>query len=104
MQINRAALIRIAKETAEKAALSDPNLVAAYLTGSLRTSDPFIGNATDVDIVFVHPGEPKIRREIIPLTPENQKNCASTPGWGRNCTTHCRCLSPGTFSNSCRPG
>ncbi|MGD0752760.1 MAG: hypothetical protein ABSA23_15290 [Anaerolineales bacterium] len=70
MQINRAALIRIAKETAEKAALSDPNLVAAYLTGSLRTSDPFIGNATDVDIVFVHPGEPKIRREIIPLTPE----------------------------------
>jgi hypothetical protein len=70
MQINRAALIRIARETAEKAALSDPNLVAAYLTGSLRTSDPFIGNATDVDIVFVHPGEPKIQREIIPLTPE----------------------------------
>ena len=70
MQINRAALIRMARETAEKAALSDPNLVAAYLTGSLRTSDPFIGNATDVDIVFVHPGEPKIQREIIPLTPE----------------------------------
>jgi hypothetical protein len=70
MQINRAALIRIAKETAEKAALSDPTLVAAYLTGSLRTSDPFIGNATDVDIVFVHPGEPKIQREIIPQTPE----------------------------------
>ncbi len=70
MQLSRAALIRIARETAEKAALSDPNLVAAYLTGSLLTSDPFIGNATDVDIVFVHPGEPKIRREIIPLTPE----------------------------------
>ena len=44
--------------------------MAAYLTGSLRTSDPFMGNATDVDIVFVHAGEPKIRREIIPLTPE----------------------------------
>jgi hypothetical protein len=70
MQIPRAALIRIAKETAEKSALSDPNLVAAYLTGSLRSADPFMGNATDVDIVFIHAGEPKIRREIIPLTPE----------------------------------
>ena len=70
MQISREALIRIAKETAEKAALSDPDLVAAYLTGSLRSGDPFLGNAADVDIVFIHPGEPKIRREIIPLTPE----------------------------------
>jgi hypothetical protein len=70
MQITRENLIRIAKETAEKCAFSDPNLVAAYLTGSLRTNDPFIGNATDVDIVFIHAGEPKIRREIIPLTPE----------------------------------
>ena len=70
MQITREALIRIAKETAEKSALSDPNLVAAYLTGSLRMGDPFMGNATDVDIVFIHTGEPKIPREIIPLTPE----------------------------------
>ena len=70
MQITRENLIRIAKETAEKSALSDPNLVAAYLTGSLRTGDPFMGNATDIDIVFIHAGEPKIRREIIPLTPE----------------------------------
>jgi hypothetical protein len=70
MQITREALIRIAKETVQKSALSDPNLVAAYLTGSLRTADPFIGNATDVDIVFIHATEPKIRREIIALTPE----------------------------------
>jgi hypothetical protein len=70
MLISRENLIRIAKETAEKSAISDPDLVAAYLTGSLRTDDPFLGNATDVDIVFIHAGEPKIRREIIPLTPE----------------------------------
>ena len=70
MQITREALIRIAKETVQKSALSDPNLVAAYLTGSLRTTDPFMGNATDVDIVFIHAGEPKIHREIIALTPE----------------------------------
>lgn len=70
MQISREALIRIAKETAEKSALSDPDLVAAYLTGSLRTGDPFMGNAADVDIVFIHAGEPKLRREIVALTPE----------------------------------
>jgi hypothetical protein len=70
MYITREILIRIAKETAEKAALSDPGLVAAYLTGSLRTDNPFLGNTTDIDIVFVHAGEPKIHREIVPLTPE----------------------------------
>jgi hypothetical protein len=70
MRITRETLIRIAKESAQKRALSDPGLVAAYLTGSLRTEHPFLGGATDVDIVFVHAETPKIRREIIPLTPE----------------------------------
>jgi hypothetical protein len=70
MRINRETLIRIAKETAQKRALSDRGLVAAYLTGSLRTNDPFLGGATDIDIVFVHAEPPKERREIVPLTPE----------------------------------
>jgi hypothetical protein len=70
MRITRGNLIRIAKETALKSALSDPQLVAAYLTGSMRADNPFLGNAADVDIVFIHAQEPEIRREIIPLTPE----------------------------------
>ena len=70
MRITRETLIRIAKETAQKRALSDPGLVAAYLTGSLRSDNPFLGNTADIDIVFVHAGRPEIRREIIPLTPE----------------------------------
>jgi len=102
----RETLIRIAKETAQKRALSDPGLVAAYLTGSLRTDNPFLGNATDIDIVFVHAGQPESRREIIPLTPEihldirtthavitiNRKNCASIPGWDRNSMILCRSM------------
>jgi hypothetical protein len=79
MQISREALIRIAKETAEKSALSDPELVAAYLTGSLRTGDPFMGNAADVDIVFIHAGEPKLRREIVALTPEIHLDITHNP-------------------------
>ncbi|MFH1523397.1 MAG: hypothetical protein ABIF04_00360 [Chloroflexota bacterium] len=63
-------LIHIAEETAKKRALSDPWLVAAYLTGSLRSEDPFLGNTTDIDIVFIHAEELNIQREILPLTPE----------------------------------
>ena len=70
MHVTRETLIRVAKDTAEKSALSDPGLVAAYLTGSLRTNDPFLGNTADIDIVYVHAGESQVRREIIPLTPE----------------------------------
>jgi hypothetical protein len=69
MRITRETLIRIAKETAQKRALSDPGLVAAYLTGSLRSENPFLGNSTDIDIVLIHTGQPKVRREILPLTP-----------------------------------
>jgi hypothetical protein len=79
MYITRASLIRIAKETSQKSALSDPGLVAAYLTGSLRSDNPFLGNATDIDIIFVHAGEPKIRREIIPLTPEIHLDIVHNP-------------------------
>jgi hypothetical protein len=53
--------------------------VAAYLTGSVRTDNPFLGNATDIDIVFVHTGEPKIRREILPLTPEIHLDIVHNP-------------------------
>ncbi len=79
MYITRASLIRVAKETVQKSVLTESGLVAAYLTGSLRGENPFLGNATDIDIVFVHPGEPKIRREIIPLTPEIHLDIVHNP-------------------------
>ena len=53
--------------------------MAAYLTGSLRSENPFLGNATDIDIVFVHAGEPKVRREIIALTPEIHLDIVHNP-------------------------
>lgn len=79
MRITRETLIRIAKETAQKRALADPGLVAAYLTGSLRSENPFLGNATDIDIVLVHSGQPKVRREILPLTPEISLDIVHNP-------------------------
>jgi hypothetical protein len=70
MRVTPGHLLRIAKETAEKQAFSEPDLVAAYLTGSLRAGDPLIGGAGDIDIVFVHAGIAPVRREIIPLSAE----------------------------------
>lgn len=70
MRVTREILIRIARETAQKQALSDPGLVAAYLTGSLRSEEPFLGRSTDIDITLVHSSRPKVRREILPLTPD----------------------------------
>jgi hypothetical protein len=70
MRITRETLINVAKETVQKRVLSEPGLIAAYLTGSVLDENPFIGNATDIDLVFVHTREPKMQREIVPLTPE----------------------------------
>jgi hypothetical protein len=70
MRLTRDRLVQIARETALKQALSDPQLVAAYLTGSVRGGNPFLGNATDIDIIFVHAEQPKAQREIVPLTAE----------------------------------
>jgi hypothetical protein len=74
-----AELIRIAEETAQKRAMSDPWLVAAYLTGSLRSENPFLGNTTDIDIVFIHAEEPDFRREVLPLTPEVHLDIVHNP-------------------------
>ena len=69
MRITRDMLLRTARETAQKRAFDDPSLVAAYLTGSLRSDNPFLGDSTDVDIVFIHPDTPPLRRELVALTP-----------------------------------
>jgi hypothetical protein len=79
MRITRETLLRIARETAQKQALSDPGLVAAYLTGSLRTDTPFLGGTTDVDIVLVHQDTPAVRRESQAITPDFSLDITHTP-------------------------
>jgi hypothetical protein len=71
MRVTRESLIRIAKETAQERAFNDRGIIAAYLTGSLVSdTDPMLGGTTDIDIIFVHAGEPKHRREFVKLTPD----------------------------------
>lgn len=70
MRVTKESLIRIAKETAQERAYNDSNIIAAYLTGSLLSDDPMLGGTADIDLVFVHKKEPKIKREFKKLTPD----------------------------------
>ena len=71
MRVTRESLIRIAKETAQKHAFNDPDIIAAYLTGALVSdTDPILGGTADIDVIFVHASEPKHRREFVKLTPD----------------------------------
>lgn len=81
MRITRETLVRIAKETAQKRALAEPGLVAAYLTGSVRGENPFLGNSTDIDIVLVHSGQPKIRREVVAVTADIHLDIVHNSRW-----------------------
>ncbi|GAB1470333.1 hypothetical protein MASR2M66_12100 [Chloroflexota bacterium] len=69
MRVTRESLLRIAKETAQERAYNDSDIVAAYLTGSLR-GEPMLGGAADIDIVFVHKTPPMKSREFVKLTPD----------------------------------
>lgn len=70
MRVTRESLIRIAKETVQERTYNDKNFVAAYLTGSLLTGDPFLGGVTDIDLVLVTANTPPMTREIVGLTPD----------------------------------
>jgi hypothetical protein len=70
MRITKESLLRVARENVNQRIHSRPDLVAAYLTGSLLKDEPLLGNTTDIDLVFVHPFQPSARREIVALTPE----------------------------------
>ncbi len=70
MRVTRESLLRIAKETAQERAYNDPDIIAAYLTGSLLNTDPMLGGTADIDVVFVHKSAPTQTREFVNLTPD----------------------------------
>jgi predicted nucleotidyltransferase len=72
MRVSRESLIRIAKETVQERTFNNRAIIAAYLTGALVQDDidPLLGGTADIDIIFVHADEPRLRREFIKLTPD----------------------------------
>jgi hypothetical protein len=70
MRINRAMLLKIAKDTVDRYVTSDRTLLAVYLQGSLLGDSPLIGNTADIDLFFIHTDEVGVEREIIRVSDE----------------------------------
>ncbi len=70
MRITQDLLQKIVQDTIRKRQRSEPDLLAAYLTGSLLREDPLLGGTTDIDLVLVHKYQIPLQRETLPVTPE----------------------------------
>lgn len=66
--IDRATLLKIARDTAAQRLAARPSVLSAYLTGSVAANEPLLGDATDIDLVLIDADPPPITREIIRLT------------------------------------
>lgn len=68
MQITAEHLHKYAQITVNKQTKTDYTILAAYLTGAMVTEkDPLLGGTADIDLVFIHIGDPKLDREILYL-------------------------------------
>ncbi|NPV85491.1 MAG: hypothetical protein HPY45_05730 [Anaerolineae bacterium] len=79
MRITQDLILRMARDYVNKQANADRTVACVYLTGSIPTGDFFIGNTTDVDLVFVHTATPPCKREVLPLTDELHLDVAHIP-------------------------
>lgn len=68
MRITRDTLLKIAQDAAARQARSAPDLLAAYLCGSLLEDEFLLGGTTDVDLVFIYTFNSRNGREIVRLT------------------------------------
>lgn len=68
MRITREFLLKQAEQQAKLLAGQNRHLVCIYLTGSLLSEEPLLGNTADIDLIAINDSEPEKRREVIPLT------------------------------------
>jgi hypothetical protein len=65
--IERATLLKIARDTAAERMAARPSLLSAYLIGSVAADEPLLGDATDIDLVLIDGAEPPAR-ELVRLS------------------------------------
>ena len=66
--IERATLVKIARDTAARRMAARPSLLSAYLIGSVAAGEPLLGDATDIDLVLIDSNPPPVAREVVRLT------------------------------------
>lgn len=66
--IERATLIKIARDTAAQRMAARPTILSAYLIGSVGAGEPLLGDATDIDLVLIDINPHPSGREVVRLT------------------------------------
>ncbi len=66
--IERATLLKIAKDAAQQRLKARPSLLSAYVIGSVAADEPLLGGATDIDLVLIDGAVPAVAREVVRLT------------------------------------
>lgn len=70
MRVTRNLLLETARNHVKSQTLNNPDIACVFLVGSLLSDEPFIGETTDIDLVFIHNTEPAAPREVIPMGDE----------------------------------
>ncbi|MBA4420331.1 MAG: hypothetical protein C0391_04215 [Anaerolinea sp.] len=70
MRITQDFLLRTANDHVSKRIKTERDLLAAYLVGSVLQDEPLLGGTTDIDIILIHAGEPKVKREMVRVNDE----------------------------------
>lgn len=68
MRITQELLNKIARDTVKSRKRSEPDIMAAYLVGSVLTNEPLLGGTTDIDLILVHKYQVTVEREAVPVT------------------------------------
>ena len=66
--IEHETLLRIARDTAQQRMAARRSLISAYLTGSVAAREPLLGEAADIDLIFIDADTPPVSREVIRLS------------------------------------
>ena len=70
MRITDDQLHKFALDAVKTRSRNEPDIHAAYLTGSILTDDALLGGAADIDIILVHRYQITADREVEAITPE----------------------------------
>ncbi len=67
MRVTRNLLLNAARDHVKSQTYNNPDIACVFLIGSLVKEEAFIGDATDIDLVFIHNTEPSSEREVLAL-------------------------------------
>jgi len=79
MKVNRNMLLDATRYYVKEQTNNNPDIACVFLIGSLVGENPFLGETTDIDLVFIHNTEPAYTREIRSVSGDFQLDILHYP-------------------------